>query len=90
MFRIDVSVMFALKMFVVFAPAERHPLLSAIVSDLRINVLFCVGNWVTLMLDLFWAKKKCLAGYIDDENFSWYVCYLQAVVPHTTFILGDK
>lgn len=52
--------MFALKMFVVFAPAERHPLLSAIVSDLRINVLFCVGNWVTLMLDVFWAKKHVL------------------------------
>lgn len=66
MFRIDVSVMFALKMFVVFAPTERHPLLSAIVSDLRINVLFCVGNWVTLMLDVLFGQKKKMSCRIHS------------------------
>lgn len=78
--------MFAIKMFVVFAPAERHPLLSAVLSHLRIRVLFCVDNWVTPVLGVLFVEKKCPTGYMADEHFFWYVCYLQAVVPHTTFV----
>lgn len=57
MFRIDVHVMFAIKMFVVFAPAERS-CLSAVLSHLRIRVLVCVDNWVTPVLGVLFVEKK--------------------------------